>query len=72
MINQITRYMLDEVIVPFPEDSEKKQISLNLNSIYEGTSKLIDTYRRKLQHLDSLKTSILNQAFSGELTKNAA
>tara|TARA_B100001057_G_scaffold28203_1_gene25891 strand:+ start:1813 stop:2934 length:1122 start_codon:yes stop_codon:yes gene_type:complete len=72
MINQITRYMLDEVIVPFPADNEKKEISLNLNSIYESTSKLIDIYRKKLEHLDSLKTSFLNQAFSGELTKDAA
>lgn len=67
MINQITRYMLDDVIVSFPPQNELKAIVKKLDSLSEQTKKLEEVYKKKLVDLEELKKSVLNKAFTGEL-----
>lgn len=67
MINQITRYMLDDVIVAFPPASDQKIIVKKLDALSGETKKLEAIFRRKIADLDELKKSVLKKAFSGEL-----
>ena len=67
MINQITRYMLDDVVVVFPPQKEQKAIVKKLDSLYEQTKKLEAVYKQKLVDLEELKKSVLKKAFLGEL-----
>lgn len=50
---------------PFPAVSEQKQIVDKLNALREETQRLESTYQQKLAALESLKKSMLDQAFSG-------
>jgi type I restriction enzyme S subunit len=52
---------------PFPSVSEQKQIVVVLNDLREETRRLESIYRRKLAALETLKKSLLHQAFSGAL-----
>ncbi len=67
MINQITRYMLDDVIVSFPPFEKQLEIVQQLDSIYKESQKLESIYQKKLTDLEELKKSILQKAFGGEL-----
>jgi type I restriction enzyme S subunit len=67
MINQITRYMLDEVVLSFPPIKDQQTIVSKLDALREQTKKLEAVYEQKLQDLEELKKSILSKAFSGEL-----
>ncbi len=67
MINQITRYMLDEAIVVFPPQKEKKFVVKKLDELREQTKKLEKNYQKKLEDLEEMKKSILQKAFNGEL-----
>ncbi len=69
MINQITRYMLDEIVIPMPDLVTQKSISKNLSNLYITSQTLKLSYIRKLEELDSYKKAILRQAFNGELIK---
>lgn len=62
-INQITRYMLDEVIVPFPDLEEQNKLSLELQSIWIKSKKLSELYQNKLEKLEHLKQSMIEEAF---------
>ena len=67
-INQITRYMLDEIYIPFPKSiTEQKQIVKNLEELREQTKKMEEIYKKKIDDLEELKKSILEKAFNGEL-----
>lgn len=52
---------------PFPPVSEQKQIVVKLDALSTETQHLASIYERKLAALDSLKKSLLHQAFTGEL-----
>ena len=67
MINQITRYMLNDVIVAFPPQKELKAIVKKFDVLSEQTIKLKEIYKQKLADLEELKKSVLNKAFTGEL-----
>lgn len=67
MINQITRYMLDDVIVSFPPKKELKKVIEKLNELSEQIKKLEEVYKKKMADLEELKKSVLNKAFTGEL-----
>jgi len=67
MINQITRYMLDDVTVGFPPEKEQKKIVDKLDALSEGTKKLEGNYGRKLDDLGEFKKSILKMAFTNAL-----
>jgi type I restriction enzyme S subunit len=67
MINQITRYMLDDVSLAFPAAEKQSEIVQKLDELSTETKKLEAIYQQKLNALEELKKSILNQAFSGQL-----
>lgn len=67
MINQITRYMLDDIVVSFPPIEKQFEIVQQLDAIYNETKKLETIYQQKIIDLEELKKSILQKAFSGEL-----
>jgi type I restriction enzyme S subunit len=52
---------------PFPPVADQKRIVARLDSLRAETQHLISIYERKLAALEELKTSLLHQAFSGEL-----
>lgn len=70
MINQITRYMLDEIVIPLPDLIMQKVLSSKLATLYADTQRLQLSYQKKILSLNSLKQSILQQAFNGELVKD--
>ncbi len=56
------------VVVSFPSsEAEQLAIDANLREVGEETQSLESIYQRKLAALDELKTSLLHQAFSGQL-----
>lgn len=52
---------------PFPSVAEQKQIVAKLDALREETHRLESLYQRKLATLDTLKKSLLHQAFTGAL-----
>ena len=52
---------------PFPPVAEQKKIVARLDSLSEETQRLARIYEQKLEALESLKKSILHEAFSGNL-----
>ena len=67
MINQITKYMLDDISVPLPPLPEQQTIVQKLDTLSAETKRLEDIYQQKLADLEELKKSILQKAFNGEL-----
>jgi len=67
MINQITRYMLDDVTLSFPPPDKQQFIVAKLDALSAETKKLEAIYRQKIHELEELKKSILQKAFAGEL-----
>jgi len=58
--------------IPIPSLAQQKQIAGELDALVAETGRLEGVFRRKLAALDELTQSLLNEAFSGRLTKNAA
>ena len=67
MINQITRYMLDDIILSFPPIGKQGEIVQKLDALSIEIKKLEIIYDQKLNDLEELKKSVLQKAFSGEL-----
>jgi restriction endonuclease S subunit len=67
MINQITRYMLDDITLYFPPIKVQNEIVKKLSALSAETKKLESIYKQKLADLEELKKSILKKAFNGEL-----
>jgi type I restriction enzyme S subunit len=67
MINQITRYMLDDVVVSFPPIEIENGIVNELDILSGKIEKMKIVYQKKLDNLDDLKRSILAKAFAGKL-----
>ncbi len=56
--------------IPFPESiNEQKKIVSQLDTLSTETRNLENIYQQKLNAIEELKKSILQKAFSGELTK---
>lgn len=65
---QITRTNLSPLVIHFPKSvSEQKQIAERCDALSAETQRLEQIYQQKLAALDSLKKSLLHQAFSGAL-----
>jgi type I restriction enzyme S subunit len=55
-------------VIPFPENrKEQRSIVSKLDDLREETQRLESIYRRKLNALETLKKSLLYQAFTGNL-----
>lgn len=66
MINQITRYMLDEIKLQLPNEKVQKEIDNKLTKLYKLCEDLRKNLNLKLYKSASLKKSILNKEFSYE------
>ncbi|WP_429218074.1 restriction endonuclease subunit S [Aeromonas veronii] len=53
--------------VPLPALKEQQAIAVTLDRLHEETQRLESLYQRKIEALDELKQSLLQQAFSGQL-----
>jgi type I restriction enzyme S subunit len=60
--------ILKQINIPFPNIGIQGQIVNQLETLLIETKQLEDNYRKKLESLEELKKSILQKAFSGELT----
>jgi type I restriction enzyme S subunit len=67
MINQITRYMLDDVVISFPPIEKQNEVVRQLDALSIEIKKLETIYQQKINNLEELKKSLLQKAFSGEL-----
>jgi type I restriction enzyme S subunit len=70
-MKKINQGIVQSLPIRHPSIESQKEIVLRLDSIYETTIKLEKIYRNKLDNLNELKKSILEKAFSGELTAEA-
>ena len=60
--------VLKEIEVPIPDLSKQKEIVSKILDYREQTNQLGSIYQKKLNSLKELKQSLLQKAFSGELT----
>jgi len=67
MINQITRYMLDDIVLSFPPIDKQNEIVKKLDALSIEIKQLDTIYNQKINDLEELKKSVLQKAFSGEL-----
>jgi len=57
-----------EVVIPFPESlAEQKAITTKLDNLRRETQRLAGIYERKLAAVESMKDSLLREAFAGNL-----
>ncbi|HRG88921.1 MAG TPA: restriction endonuclease subunit S [Chitinophagales bacterium] len=68
----ITKVQLQDFTVHFPPIKEQKAIVKKLDALSAECKKLEAHYQQKLNDLEELKKSILQKAFSGELTAAGA
>jgi type I restriction enzyme S subunit len=67
----ITKTQIENFEIMFPENLDlQTELVYSLNEIRNKSEKLIDSYELKISSLEELKKSILQKAFSGELTKD--
>ncbi len=67
----ISNSSLKALELKFPNSTEEQRIIAGkLDLISNEVDRLIDNYKRKLQNLTDLKQSLLQKAFSGELTSS--
>ena len=65
----ITKAQIQKFAITFPKSIEEQaRIVAGLNNFFEESQRLESIYQRKIQALDELKQSLLQQAFSGQLT----
>ena len=65
----ISNSSLEGVLLQFPKSNEEqKRIVAKLDALSAETKKLEAIYRQKLADLDELKKSVLQKAFTGQLT----
>ncbi|MBT4726154.1 MAG: restriction endonuclease subunit S [Planctomycetaceae bacterium] len=70
-LKQINIRELRKITLPYPPLSQQAVISKMLDSIFEGSSELERFSQQKLADLDELKQSILQKAFTGQLTSKS-
>ncbi len=66
MINQITRYMLDEIKLQLPNEKVQKEIDNKLTKLYKACEDLRQNINLKLYKCALLKKAILNKEFTYE------
>ena len=66
-VDTLTIQKLQSVELRLPQLVEQKKIITELNALTQETQRLARLYEKKLAALESLKKSLLHQAFTGEL-----
>ncbi|MCE9585257.1 restriction endonuclease subunit S [Candidatus Nomurabacteria bacterium] len=67
MINQITKYMLDDIKLIIPPFSEQKKIVERLDTLSEKIRQMVELQKSQLEDFKKLEKSYLREAFNGEL-----
>jgi type I restriction enzyme S subunit len=67
-ITNINQGLLSELLITYPVHKKQIQIITTINELKEETQRLETIYKRKIEALKELKQSILQKAFTGELT----
>ena len=70
IVKNISGDLVKKAILPFPSLDDQKKIAKKLAVFSSEIENLEDVYINKSNKIDELKKSILQKAFSGELTKN--
>ncbi|MFL9771825.1 restriction endonuclease subunit S [Vibrio cyclitrophicus] len=68
-ISSLNQKALSSLPVRFPERNEQLRLVHDIEAIQSKTMALVDVYQQKLAALDELKQSLLQQAFTGQLTQ---
>lgn len=68
---KLNQKALNSIPVPFPPIWIQREVVKKLDSMSENTKESVKIYEQKLTALAELKQSLLQKAFSGELTANA-
>jgi type I restriction enzyme S subunit len=67
-IPQLTVPMIKEYSIPIPSLNMQKEIVVELEELDVSTRQILNLYEKKVELLDELKKSLLQKAFTGELT----
>ena len=70
-ISNLNQKILNALPIAYPSVSQQLQLVLSIKQVERESSQLISLAEQKLLALDELKKSILQKAFSGELTKES-
>ena len=70
VFNSINKNQIENIQILLPPLPVQKQIVEKLNVAFVDIDKAISATEKKIENLRALKSSILTQAFSGELTKD--
>ena len=68
---RVPKEFIEKSVITFPKLKSQEYIITNFESLQEKTSKLKELSKDKINNLIALKSSLLNHAFSGELTQDA-
>jgi type I restriction enzyme S subunit len=71
-ISNLNQKILTSLPIAYPNSELQKSLMANIKQIDLETNSLIEIYRQKLNNIDELKKSILQKAFTGELSKSNA
>lgn len=66
---KLNQKALNSIPIPVPSPDEQKQIVAILNEAFEGIDQAIRNTEKNLANLNELKQSILQKAFTGQLTQ---
>ena len=69
---RVPKEFIEQTQINFPNLTVQGKIINDLESVQNQTSKIKKIQEDKIKNLNALKSSLLNQAFSGELIKDAA
>ena len=69
-IPQLTIPMIKGYSIPLPNMKMQLEAVEEIDVANSAVDKLVNNYKEKIERLDELKQSILQKAFTGELTKN--
>lgn len=64
--------ILKEILIPVPELREQNEINSQIELMLKSKNDIIENYQTKLSSLEELKKSLLQKAFSGELTSEGS
>ncbi|MFT4277448.1 MAG: restriction endonuclease subunit S [Rhodopseudomonas sp.] len=67
-MKNLSNSALQNLRIVLPPVSEQKLLGIRFGRIAEETRRVAEAYKMKLASLDALRKSVLNKAFSGELT----
>ena len=69
---KLNQTMLNKIPIPFPSLKEQESVVNRLDALSAETKKLQTIYQTKINDLEELKKSVLQKAFSGELTSTGS